>query len=422
MPDLTPSWSFSMPDEGAAFPEHLVEAVWSWLRWEGSTTLSSDFARPRSREQLTTLIAYAYQASLRTEEGRPVRFHVLFDAAPEKFVAKFETPLRYDAGSLVDLAPTIGIGFRWLSVAPGDPASDALVIVGICDPGLSLHMDGVLPRWDDLLFHAPRVRGMMLSVFGPGSMRIISGPTWRIELRNGTLRIPYSVNRISDVRDWYHQTADHLGFGSTPIGGRLVRWIWGNILRAVCNARHGGCFLVVPEAVDLSAMPIKLKYRLGAERLQDVLLERMAVEPGLSNHIHGRQDIEISVLDDSHFIERDVARITDLAASLAAVDGAVVLRRDWRLVGFGAEITETGLWSDDEAVEYGKYPDRMEGPRTKPLSSFGMRHRSAYRFCQKVAGAMAFVISQDGELRVFCNIKGHVQLFDGPTPEDFETA
>jgi hypothetical protein len=201
-----------------------------------------------------------------------------------------------------------------------------------------------------------------------------------------------------------------------------VRWIWGNILRAVCNARHGGCFLVIPEAVDLADMPITIKYRLGAERLQDVLRERMAVEPSLSHHVHGEPDVEISVLDDAHFIERDVARITDLAASLAAVDGAVVLRRDWRLVGFGAEITETGLWSDEEEVEYGKHPDSMDGPRARPLSGFGMRHRSAYRFCQGVSGAMAFVISQDGDLRVFCNIKGRVQLFDGPTPEDFETS
>jgi hypothetical protein len=169
-------------------------------------------------------------------------------------------------------------------------------------------------------------------------------------------------------------------------------------------------------------MPITIKYRLGAERLQDVLRERMAVEPDLSHHVHGRHDIEIALLDDSHFLERDVARITDLAASLAAVDGAILLRRDWKLVGFGAEVTETGIWRDDEAVEYGKHPDAMDEPRAKPLSSLGMRHRSAYRFCQKVSGAMAFVISQDGDLRVFCHVDGRVELFEGPTPEDFEAS
>src|SRR4029078_2774199 len=118
-------------------------------------------------------------------------------------------------------------------------------------------------------------------------------------------------------------------------------------LRAVSNARHGGCFLIIPEGVDLSDMPITIKYRRWAERLQDGLQKRMAVEPSLSHHVHGDTDVGISVLDDAHFIERDVARIIDLAVSLAAGDGWVVLRRDWKLVGFGAEITETGPWSEE---------------------------------------------------------------------------
>jgi hypothetical protein len=134
MDEPPPTWSFSMPDEGTAFPEHLVEAVWSWLQWGGSATTCSEFARPRSKEQLRMLITCAFQASLRTDEGRPVRFHLLFDLAPEKLVAKFETPLDYSAGNLIELAPTIGIGFRWLAVTPRDPTADPLAIVGICDP------------------------------------------------------------------------------------------------------------------------------------------------------------------------------------------------------------------------------------------------------------------------------------------------
>ena len=416
----TPNWSFCMPPEGTAFSEDLVEAVWSWLQWGGSSTLCSEFARPRTKEQLRILVNSAYQASLRSEEGRQVRFHVLFDVAPEKLVATFESPLDYEAGTLVALRHdrhripvVVGRAFeshgrsahrhRHLRSRPVVAQRERLAALGRpplpCPQGPGLDAVGV--RFGIDASH-------------PGAKRMV-------ELRNGSLRLPYSVNQITYVREWYQETADHLGFGTTPIGGRLVRWIWGNILRAVCNARHGGCFLVVPEAVDLADMPITIKYRLGAERLQDVLRERMAVEPGLSRHVHGRHDIEIASLDDSHFIERDVARITDLAASLAAVDCAVILRRDWRLVGFGAEITETGIWSDDEEVEYGEHPDLMDRPRGKPLSTFGIRHRSAYRFCQKVPGAMAFVVSQDGDLRVFCNVEGRVELFDGPTPEDFET-
>ena len=38
MDETVPNWSFSVPDEGTAFPEHLIEAVWSWLQWGGSAT------------------------------------------------------------------------------------------------------------------------------------------------------------------------------------------------------------------------------------------------------------------------------------------------------------------------------------------------------------------------------------------------
>ena len=48
-----------------------------------------------------------------------------------------------------------------------------------------------------------------------------------------------------------------------------------------------------------------------------------------------------------------------------------------------------------------------------------MRHRSAYRFCEKVDGAIAFVVSQDGDLRVFCDIGEEVRLYEGFTTEDW---
>ena len=48
-----------------------------------------------------------------------------------------------------------------------------------------------------------------------------------------------------------------------------------------------------------------------------------------------------------------------------------------------------------------------------------MRHQSADRFCQQVPGAIAFVVSQDGNLRLFGHREGVVHLYEGPTPEDW---
>jgi hypothetical protein len=274
---------------------------------------------------------------------------------------------------------------------------------------------------------------MTVSVFGPGCVRIDPGSINLFELRNCSLRFPFSVNTIKYVRQWYDEAAQYLDFSQLPVDSvvkedvpgwanrrrqnaqALVRRTWGNILSKVCNARHGGTFLVVQKAADISEL-FRFKYSLNSNRLQAAIQKRASFEPGLSNH-HYRASMAGSALDDAHFSERDLARTSDLVASFASVDGAVVLDRDLMLLGFGAEICETKLPREEELVEFGKHPYGQ--PDSKPLSLFGMRHRSAYRFCENVKGAIAFVVSQDGDLRVFCNIDEKVIVFEGPTPEDW---
>ena len=62
MAETTSTWFFSTPDEGAAFPEQLVEALWSWLESGGASMLCSEFARPRSKEQLRIACATGRRA------------------------------------------------------------------------------------------------------------------------------------------------------------------------------------------------------------------------------------------------------------------------------------------------------------------------------------------------------------------------
>ncbi len=75
MSEDKPVWSFSGPDDGTAFPEHLVELVWSW--WQ--TPIGRVGFKPRSKESLGILVNEAFAASLQSEEGRPVRLQLLFD-------------------------------------------------------------------------------------------------------------------------------------------------------------------------------------------------------------------------------------------------------------------------------------------------------------------------------------------------------
>jgi hypothetical protein len=46
------------------------------------------------------------------------------------------------------------------------------------------------------------------------------------------------------------------------------------------------------------------------------------------------------------------------------------------------------------------------------VMNYGTRHRSAIRLCQAVERAIVFVISQDGDLRVFHSDGRHVRRWD----------
>src|SRR6185295_2406861 len=76
--------------------------------------------------------------------------------------------------------------------------------------------------------------------------------------------------------------------------------------------------------------------------------------------------------------------LSDTVDRATSVDGCVVLTRKLQLLGFGGEIRVPTEHSLDE--------DRHTGTR----------HRSAARFCKKFPGAIALVVSQDGQVSIFC--------------------
>jgi hypothetical protein len=85
----------------------------------------------------------------------------------------------------------------------------------------------------------------------------------------------------------------------------------------------------------------------------------------------------------------------------SAVDGCVVLSRDLRLLGFGAEILtkDADLPGDRRLLFDVDSQDNLSLERALEKVG-GTRHRSAMRLCMKIAGALAVVVSQDGDLTV----------------------
>jgi hypothetical protein len=397
-------WWYALPGDGQVFPEHLIGTVWSYLQWSGF-----DHLKPRSEAQLANLIYPAFQASLGSEEGRQVRLRMAFNPRPKRFTVRFAEPLACTACQLMKLAPTIGLGSRWVVVLPDQHSRDRVRIAGILDPDILPIDRSPQHGGNGLLYYQNQFQGLKVAVLGPGWIAVtIDGESF--DLRNCCLRQRLVVGRIKHVANWFREITTRLAIKDMRVGEGLVRRLMVNVLAKVSEARHGGCLLVLPDEPELSALPLKIKYRLDSDIIQTALRERALVEPAYAPR-SGRSArvYDDATLADSLLLDRDLAQVIDFVAGLAAVDGAVLLSRDLCLRGFGAEITHSRTPSDEECVEYDDHPEPLGRPAPESLSDFGMRHRSAVRFCQEVPGAMAFVVSQDGGIRMFHNVAGHVR-------------
>ena len=119
------------------------------------------------------------------------------------------------------------------------------------------------------------------------------------------------------------------------------------------DARHGGTIIFVPEenAGDLSNdsyIDLKFRFAAGPSRLSfpDLVVEilnRLAQVYGASSQgsqgVVGWREFETTTDDELETLDEALFETAHLIAGLAAVDGAVVLSKQPRLLGFGGMIS-----------------------------------------------------------------------------------
>jgi hypothetical protein len=105
-------------------------------------------------------------------------------------------------------------------------------------------------------------------------------------------------------------------------------------------------------------------------------------------------------LDALDYAQQDaVDAVRDLAkfiAGLTAVDGAVILTDRLSLLGFGAEVLTEARKTESVRSATSELADKFT---EVPISAFGTRHRSAFRFCSSLEPSVAFIMSQDGGVK-----------------------
>lgn len=91
---------------------------------------------------------------------------------------------------------------------------------------------------------------------------------------------------------------------------------------------------------------------------------------------------------------------------LSAIDGAVVVNEELRILGFGAKLMPRA--DDFEVHQINVLTGESNGISYKALG--GTRHQSAACFVRKHPEAMVFVASQDGRLTLFVWVTDRAQV------------
>jgi len=168
------------------------------------------------------------------------------------------------------------------------------------------------------------------------------------------------------------------------------------LLSFISEAGHGGAVLMVPEGTKPDGRPlgalVKRKFPCDSNRLW----------VALQTDLLGRKKRQLAEFvgnqpapTPSPGSLSGVYDAISFVASLAAVDGALLVTDQLRVLGFGVEVTAAS-----KPVSVKRAAD-VFGKDAKPIpfDSQGTRHRSAFRFCAGFKGAAAFIMSQDGGIK-----------------------
>lgn len=364
---------------------------------------------------LKLFVEAVFFASLREEEGRPIRFSVVLVAqedarAPtngrDVEIATFEKAEPFSAASIAKLAPAFDPNLSSLAVSWNAEHSD-LAIWGAFSFSQETDIYTDVPvrvpeskYWrPDFLTAANSGRGAI--VFSRGG--------WAIgRFADGHLvaATPGPFTSLSLGKRWYDLIARTGSSDAVAIAGLSMQSIE-IVLREGARRGHGGTIAVIDatEPVPYGLFTPKIAFaseQLVWTRIQRcVPVQRSCPEPKSSAEIDkwkAAADFSSAMLSDIVY-RRSAHESLQRLAQLAAIDGALIINSKFEVISFGAKLTAPH-WDGHTVVG----PDGYGNADGRPfdVSRYGTRHGSALNFAAASTNSLVFVISQDGPVRAFC--------------------
>jgi hypothetical protein len=391
---------------------------------------------------LSLLIDTCYQASMLSEESRPLTFQLVYGSRK----ASREGRVLHDLENRPEFTP---LALRKLSPAT-DLADTFLVVEGSATPPDHVRITALghaPPAWWDKdpyfdLAPPPMPSTLYIRVRGPGSMTIGWGINTLVTLECGRLvRVVSDLLKAKAVGSFFDRVITDLAIAAhgdlfNRTAGRErndlldeVRRLYFHCVRSVIgrarSTSHGALFLVVPDdsiILDKARGHLNIKYPLRGSSPFDIIIAKRRADYQAQLAVQPEYPDDLEVLQasfDERPINAKLARSLSCIGDFGKVDGAVLLTDRLEPVGFGAEICartdlrhviQAKAASGQELTE-----DDLAG-QEQSIDQFGTRHRSAFRFCRDVPG-IAFVLSQDGGVKVARSLGDSVYLWSSSEPD-----
>jgi hypothetical protein len=343
-----------------------------------------------TRDQISEALEAAFWASLRSDEGRTTKVCLSF-AEPGTFqdAIAFETPASFDESHIAKLAPAV-------------PRSGSLVVSASSER---------LAIWGIGRSRPRAILGTMaIDMWDPGTLRISIQPYETYAVFKGRLIFLIEGSGRTLAQYLLRVLRKELGTGDFI----ETQAVWRECLalaelaRIIVAAGHGGMILVVPHehgawlnslssfpckfAIPDTTIPNAIRRDLIAVQADAQRLQRLS-EASIPD------EIKTLAMGNMHVLSQEGdGQIIRATASMGGVDGAIVVTRNLKVLGFGAKIAVT-----DTAPQVCMIPPEP-GPHELvplPLERLGgTRHQSAARFAADNKDAVALVISQDRHMSV----------------------
>jgi hypothetical protein len=385
--------------EGAlAGPSELSAAILALKPSQANHPNPLIFSPQLSDDAIRRLVELAYHASMVADEGRFPRFGLVSrDRGNFLSIANIDEPLD-EVDTLRRLGQTCldEDDLLWVTEESGSLHCRGLVAA---DPGVSVAGE-----------EQPVILGMGLDfavmVRGPGHLEVeIVGQ--HLGLKGGKIRSLSPWHYLETPRRRWNAIAGAAARARglptaervyTDRVGSTILWATSRVLRSAMARKHGGCFVVLPADTDPGA-EIKLRYRVPTASA--LSLSSLAADLCWQCW-QGRNDPVSRDRYSEELLRHRLRAAAETVDRASAVDGCVVLGDGLQLLGFGGKIV---AGDKDPDLELRALTNKKTGYvadlKEALLSVGGTRHQSALRLCMKVPGTMAFVVSQDGDLKVF---------------------